>query len=244
MELTHTFSIPVPVEEAWDVLLDVERIAPCLPGATVEAGEGDTYTGKVRVKVGPITVTYRGTARITEADAEARRAVVEASGKEARGSGTAAATVTSTLTPDGDGTVVSVHTELTVTGRPAQFGRGVMSDVAGKLIDRFAECLSAQLAGTAEPPAAAPGAVVTPGPTPEPDGGAEPDGGPPPEPPAAAPAEPPGAPPREPPPGPPPEAPPLDVLDLAGGPVAQRLLPVLLALAFGVLLGWRLRGRR
>lgn len=221
MELTHTFTIPVPVDEAWAVLLDVERIAPCLPGATLEGVEDGTYTGRVRVKVGPITVTYRGTARIVEADDDAHRAVVEAHGKEARGSGTARATVTSTLSADGDATVVSVHTELAVTGRPAQFGRGVMSDVAAKLIDAFAECLSAELAGGEEPePAAAPQATVGPGPAVEPSAAAEP----------SAATE--------------PSAPPIDLLDVAGGPVAQRLAPLLAALAVGLLLGWWLRGRR
>jgi carbon monoxide dehydrogenase subunit G len=153
MELEHSFSVPVPAERAWDVLLDVERVAPCMPGATLDSVEGDSIAGKIKVKVGPITMTYAGTAKFTERDRDAGVVTLEASGKETRGAGTASASVRSQLTPDGDGTRVTVHTTLNVTGKPAQFGRGVMTEVGGKLIGIFADNLAAMLA--AESPAGA-----------------------------------------------------------------------------------------
>ncbi|KIH97578.1 hypothetical protein LP52_18315 [Streptomonospora alba] len=146
--LNNRFTVPVPVDQAWDVLMDVERVAPCMPGATLESAEGDSFTGKVRVKVGPITVTYRGEAHFTEVNADERRVELHAGGKEARGSGTASATVTARLREQDDSTTeVTVDTDFTVTGRVAQFGRGVMADVSAKLVDRFAENLAAELQG-------------------------------------------------------------------------------------------------
>jgi carbon monoxide dehydrogenase subunit G len=147
MQLEHQFSVPVPVDRAWEVLLDVETVAPCMPGATVETVDGDSFTGQVKVKVGPITVSYAGKASFLEKDAAAHRAVVSAKGRETRGSGTAAATVTASMTGDGDSTRVSVVTDLAITGRPAQFGRGVMNDVGNKLLGQFADCLADRLAG-------------------------------------------------------------------------------------------------
>ncbi|MFE2429234.1 SRPBCC family protein [Streptomyces sp. NPDC059373] len=146
MQLHHEFTVPVPVDEAWRALLDIERVAPCMPGATVDDYDGKTVTGGVKVKVGPVTVTYRGTAVFEEQDETAHRIVLAASGKEVRGQGTARATVTGTLAArDDGGTAVAVDTELTVTGRPAQFGRGVMADVGDKIIGQFADCLSGRL---------------------------------------------------------------------------------------------------
>jgi carbon monoxide dehydrogenase subunit G len=145
MDLHHEFTVPVPVQDAWRVLLDIERVAPCMPGATVEEYDGKTVTGSVKVKVGPITVTYRGTAVFEEQDEAAHRMVLIASGKETRGQGTARATVTGTLSEHDGGTAVSVRTDLTVTGRPAQFGRGVMAEVGDKLVGQFADCLSERL---------------------------------------------------------------------------------------------------
>ncbi|MFC5805851.1 SRPBCC family protein [Streptomyces formicae] len=147
MELNHSFTVPVPVDDAWRALLDIERVAPCMPGATVEAYDGETITGSVKVKVGPITLTYRGTAVFAEQDEAGHRMVLTAGGKETRGQGTARATVTGTLaaTEDGGGTDVAVRTDLTVTGRPAQFGRGVLADVGDKLVGQFADCLSQKL---------------------------------------------------------------------------------------------------
>lgn len=145
MQLDHEFTVPVPAEEAWDVLLDVERIAPCMPGATVESVEGDSFTGNVKVRVGPITVAYSGRASFLEKDVTARRVVVEAKGRETRGAGTAAATVTAQLHEQGESTRVTVRTDLAITGRPAQFGRGVMDDVGRKLLDQFSACVADQL---------------------------------------------------------------------------------------------------
>ncbi len=147
MELDNSFTVPVPPEQAWDVLLDVKRIAPCMPGATVDEVEGDVINGHIKVKVGPVSLTYRGTATFTERDADARVVVLEASGKETRGAGTASATVRASLEPDasGNSTLVTMHTTMNVTGRPAQFGRGVMVEVGGKLVDQFAANLATLL---------------------------------------------------------------------------------------------------
>jgi carbon monoxide dehydrogenase subunit G len=149
MELEHSFTVPVPMERAWDVLLDVERVAPCMPGATLDSVNGDDISGRIKVKVGPISMTYAGTAKFTERDRTAGVVTLEASGKETRGAGTASASVRSHLSAEGDQTHVTVHTSLNVTGKPAQFGRGVMAEVGGKLIGIFADNLAAMLA--AEP---------------------------------------------------------------------------------------------
>ena len=167
MELDHSFSVPVGVDHAWQVLLDIERIAPCMPGAAVDSIDGDDFTGTVKVKLGPINLTYKGKARFVEKDEAAYRAVIDAHGKDARGNGTAAATVTATLQPDGDdATNVAVHTALNITGKPAQFGRGVMVDVGNKLLGQFAACLATQLGdgGTPAEPEQAPepGAAAAP----------------------------------------------------------------------------------
>src|SRR3954447_15726412 len=171
MKLEHDFTVPAPVDEAWKVLLDVERVAPCMPGATLLTVDGDEFTGTVKVKVGPIQVTYKGQAKFASLDEPTHRAVIEASGKEARGSGTAAATVTAVLVDAGGSTTnVKVETELDVTGKPAQFGRGVMAEVAAKLIGQFSACLADELASPAGPPAPAEerAATETAVPTPEP----------------------------------------------------------------------------
>jgi uncharacterized protein len=147
MDFEHRFTIPVPPATAWDLLLDVERVAPCMPGASVDKVDGDDISGRVRVKVGPITMTYTGHARFIDRDAEARTVTIEASGKEARGTGTASATVHAALNGDDGKTTVTMSTTLNVTGRPAQMGRGVLADVSGKLVERFAANLAAQLSG-------------------------------------------------------------------------------------------------
>lgn len=149
MELDHSFTVPVPPDRAWDVLLDVEGIAPCMPGATVDEFDGEVVTGHIKVKVGPVSLTYRGTAKFTERDPDAHMVVVEASGKETRGAGTASATVRASLEPEpsGSATKVSMHTTMNVTGRPAQFGRGVMVEVGGKLVEKFAENLAHLISG-------------------------------------------------------------------------------------------------
>lgn len=154
MEMQHHFTVPAPVDVAWSALIDVERVAPCMPGATLTKAEGDEFAGSVKVKLGPISLLYKGTGTFTEVDESARRVVIDASGKDSRGNGTAAATVTAVLTDQGDSTSVTVDTDLKVTGKPAQFGRGLITEVGGKILGQFADCLANQLAGTA---AAGPG---------------------------------------------------------------------------------------
>jgi carbon monoxide dehydrogenase subunit G len=147
IELDNSFTVPVPPEQAWDVLLDVERIAPCMPGASVTSVEGDEVAGQVKVKLGPLSLSYKGTAKFTEKDQANHTIALEASGKETRGAGTASATVHASLKPgDTEGeTLVSIHTSLNVTGRPAQFGRSLLPEVSGKLISQFATNLEAMI---------------------------------------------------------------------------------------------------
>ncbi|MEV1245875.1 SRPBCC family protein [Nonomuraea sp. NPDC052129] len=229
MRFEHEFSVPVPVEQAWAVLLDVERVAPCLPGASLDLFEGDEFTGRMKVKVGPITVTYRGVARFENVDKDAHTLTIEASGKEARGAGTASATVKATLTPDDGSTTVRVETSFNVTGRPAQFGRGVMAEVGAKLIDKFAANLAQLLTEPAHEAPAVPAAVpaeplegeprlsVVPGPEEDvrPAGTLRT---------SRTPDE---------------EA--LDLLEIAGTPLLKRLAPVAGAIAGLLLIGWLIR---
>ena len=155
MKLEHTFTVPVPVDQAWEVLLDLHRVAPCMPGATLTGVEGDDFTGTVKVKLGPIMLTYSGKGRFVERDEAARRVVIEASGRDTRSAGTAAATVTAQLEAQGDETRVDVVTDLSITGKPAQFGRSMISDVSAKLLGQFAECLAGKLGESQAGPAAA-----------------------------------------------------------------------------------------
>ncbi len=214
MKIEDEFRVDVPVDEAWKVLLDVERIAPCMPGAQLQEVEGDEYRGIVKVKVGPITAQYKGVAKITETDETAHTVVLQAEGRDTRGQGTASATVTATLTPDGSGTVVHIDTDLNVTGKVAQFGRGVMADVSSKLLGQFAQNLERDVlsgdastsgadgAGTSEP------TPITSAPT------------------AAAAAEASTGPRKI----DSPEAQPVDLLDSAGGAVAKRVVPIVIVL--------------
>jgi carbon monoxide dehydrogenase subunit G len=190
VELEHEFTVPVPLDRAWEVLLDVEKIAPCMPGAVLDSVDGDSFTGQVKVRVGPITVAYAGTASFLEKDPAAHRAVVEAKGKETRGSGTAAATVTASMADDGGSTRVTVVTDLAITGRPAQFGRGVMNDVGNKLIGQFADCVATTITAS---------------------GAERADTRPSPE--------------------------EIDLMAVAGGSVAKRLVP-LAAVILGIVIGW------
>jgi uncharacterized protein len=249
MRLEQQFTVPVPVEEAWAVLLDLPRIAPCMPGATVTGVDGETFTGTVKVKLGPIMLTYQGQGRFLERDEAARRMVVEARGKDVRAAGTAAATVTAVLSDAGGTTTVDVATDLTVTGRPAQFGRGMISEVSAKLLKQFADCLADTLgksepasgAGPAPAAGAATGAAAEPAPgpaaasaAPAPDVAPVPAGGAEPTPPvgavaangspgAGAPTEPPAASPaRTPAASAPVEAEPVDLLRVAGSTTAAR----------------------
>jgi carbon monoxide dehydrogenase subunit G len=214
MELTNEFTVPVPVEHAWAVLTDVERIAPCMPGTTLDAVEGDEYRGTVKVKVGPITAQYRGAAHFVERDDATHRAVLRAEGRESRGQGNAAATITATVTPDGAGAAVKVVTDLTITGKVAQFGRGVLADVSARLIQQFADCLSNDLASAGALQAAAD--VEARGDTPAASAGGAPR-------PAPAPAQ------------------PVNLVATAGAPVAKRAAPFV-ALVF--LVYWLTRRRR
>ena len=210
MKIEDQFRVGVPVDEAWKVLLDVERIAPCMPGAQLQEIEGDEYRGIVKVKVGPITAQYKGAARITDTDEAAHVVVINAEGRDTRGQGNASATVTATLEADGDGTLVKIDTDLNVTGKVAQFGRGVMADVSSKLLGQFAECLqSTVLSG--EPTGSA-GEPVT--------GGADAD--------ATASAATPAS-------GgvrriDSPEARPVDLVDASSGALVKRVVPVVAAL--------------
>jgi carbon monoxide dehydrogenase subunit G len=145
MELVHEFSVPVPVEQAWQVLTDVERIAPCLPGAELTGVDGDAYRGQVKIKVGPITAQYRGTASFTEKDEAQHRVVLKASGRDTRGQGNASATVTAQMAAADGGTTVSIVTDLSVSGRVAQFGRGVMGDVSARLLEQFVRNLESDV---------------------------------------------------------------------------------------------------
>ncbi|HEU4542390.1 MAG TPA: SRPBCC family protein [Jiangellaceae bacterium] len=242
MRLEHEFTVPVPVEQAWDVLLDVERVAPCMPGATIESVEGDNFTGKVKVRVGPVTVAYTGTASFLEKDAAARRVVVQAKGRETRGAGTAAATVTAVLQEIDEGTKVNVETNLAITGRPAQFGRGVMDEVGAKLLGQFADCLADRL-GAGEPvPAAGESAAGT-------AGAAAPAGGEPTgvgESAAAGESEAAGesAGRGSRPAGPRPTPDTINLVQVAGGSVAKRVLPVIAVIAGAIIVWVVVRGLR
>jgi carbon monoxide dehydrogenase subunit G len=259
VELTNEFRVDVPVEEAWAILTDVERIAPCMPGAELQEIEGDEYRGIVKVKVGPITAQYKGKATFVDKDDTGHKAVLRAEGRDTRGQGNANATITATLEADGTGTKVSVVTDLAVTGRVAQFGRGVLADVSAKLLGQFVDCLHNDvLSGNATTPAEPP-----PGP---PSG---PPSGPPPGPdpkvanaassamvsgPATAVA-------LDDKPVPAPDAPsepqeptirkiesrpaqPVDLLDAAGGSMAKRFAPIGIGLLLLLLLVRRRRRRR
>lgn len=148
MQLSNKFEIPVSADQAWPVLLDIERIAPCLPGAVIEAVEGSDYIGRVHIKAGPVSVSYAGRLRLTDIDNDARSVVLDAEGREQKGSGTVKAKIQARLTPVGaDASEVEIQTDLAITGKPAQMGRGLIADVSGKIIDIFARNLAGQLAG-------------------------------------------------------------------------------------------------
>jgi carbon monoxide dehydrogenase subunit G len=164
MELDHEFTVAAPVDEAWDVLVDLDRVVPCMPGAALTSYDGDAFEGTVKVKLGPVSMTFTGKGRFVERDADSRTMVVEASGKDARGGGTAKATVRAALRAAGaDATEVKVHTDLAVTGRVAQFGRGMIADVSGRLLGQFTDCLQGRLAAgpAADAPAEAPATAAS-----------------------------------------------------------------------------------
>jgi uncharacterized protein len=155
VELNNEFRVAVPAAKVWEMFTDVERVAPCLPGATLLSTDGDQSTGAVKVKVGPITVSYKGEAAFLEKDPATQRVVLKANGKETRGNGSAAAIVTAQLKDEGDATTVFITTDLTISGKAAQFGRGVLADVSSNLIGQFARSLEAELLAGAAPTLAA-----------------------------------------------------------------------------------------
>ncbi len=251
MQLENTFTIDAPIEKAWEALNTPQTVAPCFPGATLTEYEGDTFTGTVKVKLGPISLTYKGKGTYKERDDAAHRVVIDASGRDSRGNGTAEATVTGTLVAAGpDTTSVTMVTDMKITGRPAQFGRGVINDVADKIIGQFASCVAEKLAPQVE-------AAPKPSPVARADGGTA-NGAAAPAPAAAAAASGPvlsATPAAAGVGGPEPTAAPsaplkssvdaIDLLDTAGSPVLKRLLPVVggvVALVVVFLLGRRTAG--
>lgn len=241
MDLKHSFTVPADAERTWATLTDLEGVAGCFPGATITSAEGDHFEGTVKVKLGPIALVYAGSGDFVERDDAAHTAVIDAKGKDKRGNGTAGATVHLSLQPQGDSTKVDVVTDLKVTGKPAQFGRGVMQDVSDKLLQQFVACLESRLSQPADEPVstadttpveATPEAASAEAPTAAP--------APAPSPPAAAPASKPAPPLRV--------AQPVadDSIDLGGlvGPtLLKAYLPQLLSAAVGVALGYVI-GRR
>ena len=157
MKITEEFTVSVPVDQAWEVLTDLADIAPCMPGAQLTGFDAGVYQGKVRIKVGPVISEFAGTARFAEKDDNAHRAVIDARGKDSRGAGNASAMITAGLRADGDRTVVSVDTDLKISGKVAQFGSGMIKQVSEKLLGQFVECLESKLAAgllqAADPPA-------------------------------------------------------------------------------------------
>jgi uncharacterized protein len=213
VKIEDQFRVDVPIDEAWKVLLDLERIAPCLPGAQLTEVEGDEYRGTVKIKVGPITAQYKGVAKIVEADEANHKVVLQAEGRDTRGQGNASAAVVATLVEEGTGTVVKIDTDLNITGKVAQFGRGVMADVSGKLLGQFADNLKKDvLSGSQSSPSEAPTVADAPaeaGTAPT-DGGAKDQAGP-----RKIQSK---------------EAEPIDLMDAAGGSVRKRVIPLLVGL--------------
>ena len=246
MELINEFDVSVPIDTAWAVLTDVERIAPCLPGAQLQEIEGEEYRGIVKVKVGPITAQYKGRATFLEMDRDAHRLVLDAAGRDTRGAGNASAIITAQLEASGSGTHVTVTTDLTVTGKVAQFGRGVLADVSAKILTQFVDNLeqtvlidvdasAADPAPTvAEDEAVASGAAAVDAATPESDVPDSPAA-------AADTAAATAAPTVRKIDQPEPEA--IDLLESAGTPVLKRAVPVF-GVAVAALIVWRLLRRR
>lgn len=242
MNIEDEFRVEVPIEEAWRVLLDIERIAPCLPGAQLQEIEGDTYRGVVKVKVGPITAQYRGSATLESVDEETHTAVIVASGRDTRGAGHASATVHLSLAADGGATKVTVSTELAITGKVAQFGRGVLVDVSAKLLGQFVENLERDVLSSpadSEATASAPSTSAEPASSRSaPDGASNDEDAP-----ASVSPQPPGAP-----SGvrmiDAPEAEPVDLLAVSGASVGRRLVPLVVGAVVVVLVLVGIRRRR
>ncbi|GAA3319202.1 SRPBCC family protein [Arthrobacter ramosus] len=258
MELKHHFVVPSSLEDTWHSFNQLEDIAPCFPGATLTSVSGEQFTGTVKVKLGPIAMIYTGTGEFLERNQETHTVVISATGKDKRGNGTAGATVTAVLTRDGDGTSVDVTTDMNVTGKPAQFGRGVIQDISDKLLEQFVQCVIGKAGGGApsdiEPAAGGSAASAESGAA----GAAEPGEaavgpaavGPPAAGPAASVTEPPAAPVSAAAAAPPPPSAPIapsSELDLGSAvwPVlVRRFGPVLCAAAVLALVVWLVRRRR
>lgn len=202
MELNHNFTVPVPVDDAWKILTDVERIAPCLPGAELHEIEGDIFRGVVKVKVGPIAAQFKGQATFQERDDANHKAVLKGEGRDTGGKGNAAAIITATLTSlSANETQCQVDTDLQITGKVSQFGRGAMKDISDKLLGQFVDNLNALIASQKD----APTTDVAPTSAPASESGVRKVEGP--------------------------EAKPIDLLDAAGAPILKRALPALVVVA-------------
>jgi carbon monoxide dehydrogenase subunit G len=216
MKLENEFRVSVPIDRAWEVLTDIPLITPCLPGATLTDHDADEYKGKIKIKVGPVTADYSGNAVFVQRDEAARHVEISASGRDSRGSGNASAKITADMTSDGDGTKVSITTDLKISGKVAQFGKGMIAEVSTKLIDQFVDCIEQELLGeavidlVAAESAAAPGAAA----------------------PAVAPARP-----R------PQQAEALDLMEYAGNSVYKRLIPIAAVIAALIVLRLVLKRR-
>jgi carbon monoxide dehydrogenase subunit G len=209
MQIDNEFTVSVPIDRAWEVLTDLEGIAPCLPGAQLTGREGDDFKGQVKVKVGPVVATYQGAARFVEKDDVVHRAVIDAKGRDARGAGNASALITAQLEAKGEQTLVQISTDLKISGKVAQFGRNVIEEVSTKLLGQFVECLDTKLVAAPVPS----GAPPEPAPAEPSVGAGAPEG-------VAEPVPATTAPPA------PAEAEPLDLMALAGGAMAKRLVPL------------------
>ena len=201
MKLENEFRVSVPIDRAWEVLTDIPLITPCLPGATLTDHDADEYKGKIKIKVGPVTADYSGSAVFVQRDEAARHVEISASGRDSRGSGNASAKITADMTSDGDGTKVSITTDLKISGKVAQFGKGMIAEVSTKLIDQFVDCIEQELLGEAVIDEVAAESATAPG--------------------AAAPT----ARPR------PQQAETLDLMEYAGNSVYKRLIPIAAVIA-------------
>ncbi len=213
MKLENEFRVSVPIDRAWEVLTDIPLITPCLPGATLTDHDADEYKGKVKIKVGPVTADYSGSAVFVTRDEATRHVEISAAGRDSRGSGNASATITADMTTDGDGTKVSIATDLKISGKVAQFGKGMIAEVSAKLIDQFVDCIEQELLGEAIIDQVAAESAAGPGT-------------------AAAPARP-----R------PQQAETLDLMEYAGNSVYKRLIPVVAVIAVLIALRLMLKRR-
>jgi hypothetical protein len=236
MKLEHNFTVKASPEETWALLTDLERIAPCMPGAELIGRDGEAYKGRVKVKLGPVLALYEGKASFAEKDDTAKRGVLRAEGRETKGQGSVKATVTASLASVAEGTQVRVETDLAIVGRLAQMGRGLIAEVSGKLLGEFVANLEREIAASA-----APAEVVAPSAEPARSGGAVAGALPASEAASEAAAAPPAAAPisREVQPRPlasaaasaPREAAPVDLLATAGVPVLKRVVPLAIGVA-------------